>query len=366
MDLPDISKELESLEILKNKFNELNAMDIDYNSPEIKKHYQEIKKIDTFIALISEIQELHNNCQSLLNLKNDKELWLMAKEDLEKDLAELHKKIQEFYEKVVENNSENYDEIIIEIRAGTGGAEAALFGGDLLKLYSRYCEKKGFSFEIVEISQSELGGIKSCSISIVGDGVFKDFQFEAGVHRVQRIPETEANGRIHTSTITVALLPCEEDIDININPNDIKLETYRAGGAGGQHVNKTDSAVRLTHIPSGIVTQCQDERSQIKNKDKAMKILKAKLKEAEKERSQQERNKVRDQHIGTGERSEKSRTYNYPQNRITDHTYNVTLYQLDFIMQGNLDNLTSKLFDEYNRKQLELKAKSNLCDLLKL
>lgn len=359
-DLPNISQEIETLNLLKEKLNYLNSLDIDYNSKEVKKHYQNIKKIETFIEYLEEIIKIYNNCKNLLEMKSDKELWEMAEIEYEEDLIKLNAKIYQLYKDVASSDEQISDEIIIEMRAGTGGDEASLFVSDMLKLYNKYCEDNGWKFEIVEISENDLKGIKSCSLSISGNNVLKYFQFEPGVHRVQRVPETEANGRIHTSTITLAILDCEETTEVKIDMDKLQIDTCRASGAGGQHVNKTDSAVRLTY--EDIVIRCQDERSQIKNREKAMKILKIKVLERERAKNQQERNKVREQHIGTGERSEKSRTYNYPQNRVTDHMFNITLYQLDIVMAGNLGLLTNKIYEEYQKKKLSEKAKMTLID----
>lgn len=240
--------------------------------------------------------------------------------------------------------------VFVEIRAGAGGQEAALFGSDLAKMYTNYALLKGWRASAVDDSTTDLGGVKELVLHIEGKGVYKFLKFESGVHRVQRVPKTEAAGRIHTSTVTVAVLPELDDVEININPSDLRVDTYRAGGAGGQHVNKTDSAVRITHIPSGIVVACQDERSQIKNRQKAMKQLQSKLFAHEKEKRDTEVSASRKQQVGAGERSEKIRTYNFPQNRITDHRTEVTLKRLDMILQGDLDDIINPLI-EWDRVQ---------------
>lgn len=247
--------------------------------------------------------------------------------------------------------------VFVEIRAGTGGQEAALFGADLAKMYSNYAELKGWHASVVDDSSTDLGGVKELVLHIQGRGVYKYLKFESGVHRVQRVPKTESAGRIHTSTVTVAVLPELEDVEVNINPSDLRIDTYRAGGAGGQHVNKTDSAVRITHIPSGIIVACQDERSQIKNRAKAMKVLQARIFAHEKEKRDAEVSAARKQQVGAGERSEKIRTYNFPQNRITDHRTDVTLKRLDMILQGDLDDIIMPLID-WDR--LQRKATSTL------
>ncbi len=235
--------------------------------------------------------------------------------------------------------------VFLEIRAGAGGQEAALFAADLFKMYSNYAESKGWHVSVAEEASTDLGGFKELIMHIQGKKVYKFLKFESGVHRVQRVPKTETAGRVHTSTVTVAVLPELDDVDVTINQNDLRIDTYRAGGAGGQHVNKTDSAVRITHIPSGLVVACQDERSQIKNRQKAMKILQARLIAYEKEKKDAEISASRKQQVGTGERAEKIRTYNFPQNRVTDHRTEVTLKKLDMVMQGDLDDLINPLID---------------------
>ncbi len=235
--------------------------------------------------------------------------------------------------------------VFLEIRAGAGGQEAALFAVDLFKMYSNYAQNKGWQVSAVEETYTDLGGFKELIIHIQGRNVYKYLKYESGVHRVQRVPKTEAAGRIHTSTVTVAVLPELEDVEVTINQSDLRIDTFRAGGAGGQHVNKTDSAVRITHIPTGMVVACQDERSQIKNKQKAMKILQARLFAFEKEKQAAQISAARKEQVGTGERAEKIRTYNFPQNRITDHRTETSLKKLDMIMQGDLDDLINPLID---------------------
>ncbi|GHU89151.1 peptide chain release factor 1 [Spirochaetia bacterium] len=241
--------------------------------------------------------------------------------------------------------------IIMEIRAGTGGDEAALFAADLFRMYSRFAETRGWKFEIMNSNETELGGLKEIVFSISGSNVYENLRYESGVHRVQRVPSTEASGRIHTSAVTVAVLPEADETEINIKQEDLRIDVMRAGGPGGQCVNTTDSAVRITHIPSGIVVHCQDEKSQIKNKAKAMRILRARVYEMEEAKAASERAEARKNQIGTGDRSERIRTYNFPQNRLTDHRINLTLYKLDLIMQGDV----AELFDA-----LKLSAREEL------
>jgi peptide chain release factor 1 len=243
--------------------------------------------------------------------------------------------------------------VFLEIRAGTGGDEAALFVGDLLRMYTRYAESQGFGVEVLSESPGEHGGYKEIITRIAGPAAFSRLKFESGTHRVQRVPATEAQGRIHTSAVTVAILPELDEVDeIELNPAELRIDTYRSSGAGGQHVNKTDSAVRITHLPSGIVVECQDERSQHKNRSRAMALLKARLKAAEEERQQSAQAQSRRLQVGSGDRSERIRTYNFPQGRVTDHRINLTLYKLDDVMNGKLDELLSALQQEYQAEQL--------------
>ena len=243
--------------------------------------------------------------------------------------------------------------VFLEIRAGTGGDEAAIFAGDLLRMYARYGEKQGWQIETLSESPGEHGGFREVICRVIGQGVFSKLKFESGTHRVQRVPETEAQGRIHTSAVTVAILPEMDEVeDIEINPADLRIDTFRASGAGGQHVNKTDSAVRMTHLPTGIVVECQDERSQHKNRSRAMSLLKAKLLASEREKRDAAQARTRKLQVGSGDRSERIRTYNFPQGRVTDHRINLTLYQLEQIIEGRLDDLIEPLMQEYQSELL--------------
>ncbi|HPL08436.1 MAG TPA: peptide chain release factor 1, partial [Clostridia bacterium] len=242
--------------------------------------------------------------------------------------------------------------VIIEIRGGAGGDEAALFAADLLRMYTMYAEAKKWKTEILDLNEIGIGGIKEVVFSITGQGAYSRFKYESGVHRVQRVPETESQGRIHTSTVTVAVLPEAEEVDVEINMNDVQIDTYRSSGAGGQHVNKTDSAIRLTHIPTGIVVACQDERSQHKNREKAFKILRSKLYEIAQETQDKEIAESRKSQVGTGDRSERIRTYNFPQGRVTDHRIGLTLYKIEAVMNGDLDELMDALITEDQARKL--------------
>jgi peptide chain release factor 1 len=276
-----------------------------------------------------------------------KELYFEEIEEGKTKLSNLNKHLEEI---LFPPDRRDKRSVFVEIRSGTGGQEAALFVADLFKMYFNYALSKNWSMSIIESNKTDIGGYSKIVLYIKGRNVYGHLKFESGVHRVQRVPETEASGRIHTSTITVAVLPEAEDIEMDINPKDLRIDVYRSSGAGGQHVNTTDSAVRITHIPTGVVVTCQDERSQIKNKAKAMKVLKSRLLEAEQKRKAEERSAQRKQQIGSGERSEKIRTYNFPQNRITDHRINLTLMKLDIIMEGILNDLIEPL-KKWGRKE---------------
>ena len=243
--------------------------------------------------------------------------------------------------------------VIVEIRGGAGGEEASLFAGVLYRMYSMYAEAKGWKCEVLNSNPTELGGFKEISFMIEGEGAYSRLKFESGVHRVQRVPETESQGRIHTSPVTVAVLPEAEDVDVEINPADLQIDTYRSGGAGGQHVNKTESAIRITHLPTGTVVECQDERSQYKNKDRAMKILRSRILEAEREKQHDAIAGERRAQVGTGDRSERIRTYNYPQGRVSDHRINLTLYKIEAILNGDLDELIDALITADTAEKLK-------------
>jgi len=275
----------------------------------------------------------------------------------EEELAELAPQIGaeelELQRLLVPKDPQDDANIFLEIRAGTGGDEAALFAGDLLRMYARYAESKGWSVEVLSESAGEHGGYKEVISRIIGRGAFSLLKFESGTHRVQRVPATEAQGRIHTSACTVAILPELAEVEaVDLNPADLRIDTYRSSGAGGQHVNKTDSAIRITHIPSGIVVECQDERSQHKNRSRALSLLKARLLSAEREKQQSQQAQTRKLQVGSGDRSERIRTYNFPQGRVTDHRINLTLYKLDDVMNGNLAELIRALNQEYQAEEL--------------
>ncbi len=292
--------------------------------------------------------ELEKNISDLkkqLNQESDseiKELFIEEISDNQSQLTNLEKELEDL---LYPPDDKNERSVFIEIRSGAGGQEAALFVGDLFKTYNNYALNNNWAVSIVDMHKTDIGGFKELIMHIKGKNVYKYLKFESGVHRVQRVPQTETAGRVHTSTITVAVLPEAKEVDFEIDPQDLRIDVFRASGAGGQHVNTTDSAVRITHIPTGVVVSCQDERSQIKNKAKAMKVLRSRLVQAEQERHDAEMSKERKSQVGMGQRSEKIRTYNYPQNRVSDHRINLTLKKLDIIMQGNLNELIEPLID---------------------
>lgn len=308
---------------------------------EIVQKYREYKKVKDDIESAKEL------------IETDDELKDMAEEEL-KSLEEKEESLlNEIKLLLLPKDPNDEKDVIMEIRAGAGGEEAALFAYDLFRMYTMYAEKKRWKYEIMSSNATELGGFKEVIFSIAGKGAYSRLKFESGVHRVQRIPTTEAGGRIHTSTATVAVLPEVEDVDVEINPNDIKIDVFRSGGHGGQSVNTTDSAVRLTHIPTGIVISCQDERSQLQNRERAMKILRAKLYEMAREEKEREISMTRKLQVGTGDRSERIRTYNFPQGRVTDHRIGLTLYKLQMVLDGDLDEIIDALLAEDQAERLE-------------
>ncbi|MCI9415235.1 MAG: peptide chain release factor 1 [Clostridiales bacterium] len=273
----------------------------------------------------------------------EKELRELAELEWEEGRAKMETCAEELKILLLPRDPNDDRNVIIEIRGGAGGEESALFAGSLFRMYSMYADAKGFKVEVMDQNQTELGGYKEISFVVAGDGAYSRLKFESGVHRVQRVPETETGGRIHTSTATVAVLPEADDVEVEINPADLQIDTYRSGGAGGQHVNKTESAIRITHLPTGVVVECQDERSQFKNKDKAMRVLRARLYERKQAEQQSAIAADRRAQVGTGDRSERIRTYNFPQGRVTDHRIGLTLYRIESILNGDLDEIIDAL-----------------------
>jgi peptide chain release factor 1 len=318
------------------------------NFVKLSKEHAELAPVVMTIRSYRNTQRALEDAGSLLDDPSaDSDLKLLAGEEQETLREQFETLEREVQIALLPKDAADSSSAIIEIRAGTGGDEAALFAGDLLKMYTRYAQRQGWKTEVLSLSESDLGGIKEAVLSVEGDGAYAKLKFESGGHRVQRVPVTEAGGRIHTSAATVAVLPEPEDVDVDINDKDLRIDVYRASGAGGQHVNKTESAVRITHIPSGIVVAMQEEKSQHKNKAKAMKILRARLFEAERERQDSARAAERKGLVGSGDRSERIRTYNFPQGRVTDHRINLTLYKLDRIISGEeLDEVIEALLTE--------------------
>ena len=341
---------IERLQKLKEKYDRINQQlaDPSYlnDRDKIVALSRERSELENIIIAYEKYNSVLNNIEGnkeIIDSGLDAELTEMAENELSELEIQKEKLEEEIKYLLLPKDPNDNKDIIMEIRAGTGGEEAALFAGDLFRMYSRYAEIKGWKTELIDINDTGLGGIKEVVLSISGEGIYGEFKFESGVHRVQRVPTTETNGRVHTSAASVAVLPEAEDVQIDINPNELRIDIFRSGGAGGQNVNKVETAVRITHIPTGIVVQCQDERSQLKNRQKAMKVLRArlydaKLKEQNAEISAQRKNMVR-----SGDRSDKIRTYNYPQNRVTDHRIGLTLYNLANIMEGDLNELIEQL-----------------------
>ncbi len=318
---------------------------------ELSKKRSELDELVSMIDRYFENQIQYNEAKEMLDSEDDNEMIEMAKAEL-KELDNTNKKIIDDLKVLMLPRDPNEDKnVILEIRAGTGGDEAALFVADLFRMYSRLCEKRKWKMQVIEANDTGIGGYKEVVLFIKGDRVYNFLKYESGVHRVQRVPETESQGRVHTSAVTVAVLPEVEDTEVEINKQDLRIDVYRASGAGGQHVNKTESAVRITHLPTNTVVTCQDESSQIKNKQKAMKVLMARLYEAEKAKRDKELASERKSMIGGGDRSEKIRTYNFPQSRFTDHRINLTIYKLTQVLNGELDEVIDSLI-VYDREQL--------------
>ena len=320
-----------------------------------QKHMKEMGEMEPIVEKYKSYKKAEEDyafAKALLEEESDEEMREMAKAELSEQEENLEKLGQELKVLLIPKDPNDERNVILEIRAGTGGEEAALFGGDLLRMYMRYAERHRYKAEILDISETGIGGVKEAEVMIKGKGAYSRLKFESGVHRVQRVPETETSGRIHTSAATVAVLPEVDDVEVHIDPNDVKVDVYRASGNGGQCVNTTDSAVRMTHLPTGIVVTCQDEKSQIKNREKAMKVLKARVYD----KMQQEQNaklaEERRGQVGTGDRSERIRTYNFPQSRVSDHRINLTLYKLDAILDGDIDEIIDALITDDQAKKM--------------
>ncbi|MCL2227382.1 MAG: peptide chain release factor 1 [Oscillospiraceae bacterium] len=338
---------LEKLKAIEEKYKNLEMRMQDpevYSDPAVyAKLAREQKEIQPVVEAFQKYERARSDMEGAKELMGDPELKEMAQEEYDAAQANMEQMEEELRVLLLPRDPNDDKNVIIEIRGGAGGDEAALFAYNLYRMYTMYAESKRWKSETANLNETEIGGIKEVSFMIEGDGAYSRFKFESGVHRVQRVPETEASGRIHTSTVTVAVLPEMEEVDFEINPADLEIDTFRSSGAGGQHVNKTESAIRITHVPTGTVVECQDERSQHKNRDRAMKILVSRLYEEECRRQMEEVAAERKSQVGTGDRSERIRTYNYPQGRVTDHRIGLTLYKLEQILNGALDEVIDAL-----------------------
>ncbi len=352
---------LDKLKEVESRYEQLNEKLCDGNIAsdieEYKKTMQELKTLTPVVEKYREYKKLEadmNEAKDLLESGGlEPDFKEMVRDEFENAREQLSQCSGELKTLLLPRDPNDDKNVVVEIRAGAGGEEASLFAGVLYRMYSMYAEAKGFRCEVVSENATELGGFKEISFMIEGEGAYSRLKFESGVHRVQRVPETESQGRIQTSTATVAVLPEAEDVDVEINPADLQIDTFRSSGAGGQHINKTESAIRITHIPTGTVVECQDERSQYKNKDKAMKVLRSKILEMEREKQQSAIAGERRAQVGTGDRSERIRTYNFPQGRVSDHRINLTLYKIDSIVNGDLDEIIDALITADTAEKLK-------------
>ena len=341
---------IEKLQSIKARYNELSAEllkpDIFSDAKAYAKLAKEHSELGEIVAKADALEKLkadYDFARESLETETDEEMRAMFEEEVTNAKAKIEESENEIKLMLLGKDEDDEKNVIMEIRGGAGGEEAALFAAELKRMYMFFAEKNRLRVEIIDENATELGGIKECSMRIVGSGAYSLLKYESGVHRVQRVPDTESQGRVHTSTVTVAVLPEHTDVDIEINEKDLQIDTYRSSGAGGQHVNKTESAIRMTHLPTGIVVTCQDERSQIKNREKAMNIMKSKLYDYYQSQADAEYAAKRKSQVGTGDRSEKIRTYNFPQNRVTDHRVNVSIYSLEDFMNGDLMPLIEPL-----------------------
>ena len=343
----------DKLDFILEKYEELSRKVSDPDVIARQKEWQRLMKemsdlepiVKEYTAYKKAKEELEE-AKEILELEDDEELREMAREELKSNEAAIEQYTESLKILLLPKDPNDDKNVILEVRAGTGGDEAALFGSDLLRMYLRYAERMRWKTELIESNETEIGGVKEAVLLIKGKGAYSRLKYESGVHRVQRVPETESGGRVHTSAASIAVMPEVDDVEVNLDPNDVRVDVYRASGNGGQCVNTTDSAVRLTHIPTGLVVTCQDEKSQIKNKDKAFKVLKARLYDLMQQEQNDKIAAERKSQIGSGDRSERIRTYNFPQSRITDHRINLTLYKLDSFLDGDLDEVIDALITE--------------------
>ena len=351
---------LEKLKQVEARYAEIEAKLADpawySDSEQIQKLYREQRELQSVAETYRAYQRAEADLEQAKELLGDPELGDMAKEELADAKERLSKLEQELRILLLPKDPNDEKNVILEIRGGVGGEESALFAHSLFRMYSMYAERRGWKIEIANLNETELGGVKEVSAIIESAGAYSRLKFESGVHRGQRVPETEAGGRIHTSTVTVAVLPEQDEVSFQLDPKDLQIDTYRSSGAGGQHVNKTESAIRITHLPTGTVVECQDERSQYKNKDRAMKILASRLYAAEQEKQTTAIAAERRSQVGTGMRNERIRTYNFPQGRVTDHRIGLTLYKIDQIMNGDLDEIMDGLITADQAEKLKASA----------
>jgi len=351
----------DKLESVVNRYEqigiELTRPDVATNNELFRKLMKEHSELTPIVEKYQELQAAKKAEQEALEILSEANLDKDFKELAEEELKTAKENIVIFSDELkillLPKDPNDQKNVIVEIRGGAGGEEAALFAGSLYRMYSMYAESKRWHVEVSNANETELGGYKEISFMIDGEGAYSRFKYESGVHRVQRVPDTETQGRIHTSTVTVAVLPEADEVELEINPADLKIDTFRSSGAGGQHINKTSSAIRVTHIPTGTVVECQDERSQFKNKDKALKILRARLFDEEQRKHDEAIASDRKSQVGTGDRSERIRTYNYPQGRVTDHRIGLTLYKLEQILNGDLDEVVDSLITHYRAEMLK-------------
>ena len=348
---PSIEKKLQSLVMRHEELGMLlSDPEVIHDQNRFRDYSKEYAQIEPVVLTFKRYETCVHNLEGAKELlkESDPEMQQMAADELKESEEQIEKLEKELQIVLLPRDPHDDSNIYLEIRAGAGGDEAAIFAGDLSRMYTRYAEAQGWQVELISANASEQGGYKEIILRIIGQGAYSRFKFESGVHRVQRVPLTEAQGRVHTSTCTIAVMPEVEEIEeVDINPADLRIDTFRASGAGGQHVQKTDSAIRITHIPTGTVVECQDERSQHKNRARAMSLLKSKLLSEERNKQQQQQAETRRNLVGTGDRSERIRTYNFPQGRLTDHRINLTLYKLPAIMNGDLAEVISALVQEY-------------------
>jgi peptide chain release factor 1 len=351
---------LEKLELIQKRYDELSQLLAQVEAPTDHRQLQELSKekaalediVGTYQEYKAKGRELAE-LEALLDSHAEAEMMALVKGEVGKLKEQQGELLRKLKLSLMPKDPNDDRDVIVEIRAGAGGEEASLFAADLFRMYSRYAQAKGWQVEVINSNQSERGGFKELIFEIKGEGAFSRFRHERGVHRVQRVPVTEASGRVHTSTTTVAVLPEAEEIELNINPDDLKMEFFHSRGAGGQNVNKVTTAVRITHLPTGIVAACQDERSQIRNRMKAMAVLRARLLDLEQRRQSESIDKERRMQVGTGQRAEKIRTYNFPQNRVTDHRVNLSFHNLQRILDGELDEIIEALISQEQVEQLE-------------